>query len=94
MHTDVGEGVSNHIEEQPCAYFRFQYPDGGAVRTCADFDGCLRLFRISAGPNVLRHAVYSEGHRWSLGYVVSEQAAQTLIRMHAFGRTSSAGPEV
>lgn len=67
-----------------CAFFRYVHPQSREVLTLPDFDGCLRLFYVGTGPAALLwHAVYSEEERWSLGYILSDQAAEALIRHHA-----------
>lgn len=65
--------------QHSCAFFRYKHPTTGKVHTQPDFDGCVRLFYISGGNETIWHTIYSEGHRWSLGYLLSDQAAAVLI---------------
>lgn len=70
-----------HCEPSDCSSFRYVDPHTGEVVTSKDYDGCLRLFNIRGGKDAIWHAVVSEGHRWSLGVLLSDRGASKLASM-------------
>lgn len=47
------------------------------VQDCPDVDGTVRLFRVTVS-SPLWHCVTSEGHRWSMGFHLTDYAAEVL----------------
>jgi hypothetical protein len=81
-----------HTEPSGCALFRYknrlnreergrQEGEEQEVVDCRDEDGVARLFEVRGGQEALWHCIVSEGHRWSLGVILSDRAAQRLIEM-------------
>jgi hypothetical protein len=68
-----------HTVPSGCGYFRYQDREG-KIHTRNDFDGCIRIFRVEGGRRRLWHAVGSEGDRYSLGYLLSDESAAFLIQ--------------
>jgi hypothetical protein len=60
----------NYVEEPGRSFFRYRDPETGRIVTALDRMWNFRLFRITA-QQPLWHAVYSDTHRFSLGYKVS-----------------------
>jgi hypothetical protein len=56
-------------EEPGRAFFRYRDPDNGEIVTSLDECLTLRVFRVSREKPIW-HAVYSQTHRFSLGYIV------------------------
>ncbi len=54
-------------DEPGRSIFRYRDPASGRITTVADARWNARLFRITAAPP-LWHAIYSETHRFSIGY--------------------------
>jgi hypothetical protein len=71
-----------HTVPDGCAQFNYVDPQTGEVKTCIDSSGCLRLFKVGSGDQKLWHSIVSEGDRWSLGYVINEETANTLIELY------------
>ena len=59
----------NYTEESEKSFFRYQDPDSGEIITKNDDIINFRLFRICP-EKPLWHAVYSDTHRFSFGYMV------------------------
>jgi hypothetical protein len=78
----IDEKENTRQRTDRCAFFRYKHPVTGEVHTCADFDGCVRLFRIGAEEQTIWHTIYSEGDRWSLGYILSNQAATIMLEQY------------
>ena len=64
----------NYAEEPGRSFFRYRDPDTGKIETSIDREWNFRLFQITP-EKPLWHAVYSDTNRFSLGYMVTEQAA-------------------
>ena len=64
------------------AFFRYKHPVSNAIHSCVDFDGCLRMFRVSGGGDSLWHAICSECDRWSLGFILSDENAKKMLDLH------------
>ena len=57
-------------------------PSPRQIHTRIDHDGSIRLFRVRGGQDALWHSICSEGgDRWSLGFAISDKAAQALLSM-------------
>lgn len=69
-----------------CATFRYKNPRSSSnseeIYDCPDYDGTVRLFRISSREDALWHTIISEGDRWSLGVLLSDESAEKIIQMY------------
>ena len=58
-----------HAEEPGRSFFRYRDPDSGEIVTESDLEWNARAFRVD--PEVpIWHAVYSDTHRFSIGFIV------------------------
>jgi hypothetical protein len=76
-----------HTIPSGCALFRYQNSVNrdetvGRVVDCRDEDGVVRLFQVKGGREALWHCIVSEGQRWSLGVMLSERSAQSMLEIH------------
>jgi hypothetical protein len=71
-----------HTVPSGCASFQYVDPHTKTRHQCVDFDGCMRLFRIGSGEDLLWHSIISDGQRWSLGFILNEESAAKLTRIH------------
>jgi hypothetical protein len=71
-----------HTVPNKCASFQYIDPRTGERLQCIDFDGCMRLFKITGDDDLLWHSITSDGKRWSLGFILSEESAMKLIFLH------------
>jgi hypothetical protein len=70
-----------HTEPDNCAVFRYVDPHTRTVHSCSDYTGCMRMFKVRGGRNKLWHSIVSDGNRWSLGYVISDDTASKLVEL-------------
>jgi hypothetical protein len=68
----------SHAEEEGASFFRYRHPLSGAVVTSPDGLWDLRLFEVSA-ERPLWHAIYSDTHRFSLGWFVRPWSIGTAV---------------
>ena len=68
-----------HAEEPGRSFFRYRDPDTDQVVTAPDDRWNVRAFRVGS-EKPFWHAVYSETHRFSFGYMISGQASLTNRR--------------
>jgi hypothetical protein len=59
----------NYAEQEGKSFFRYRDPDTGGIVTLNDRHWNIRIFKISRD-KPLWHAVYSDTHRFSMGYMV------------------------
>jgi len=69
----------NYAEEADKSYFRYKDPDSAKIVTLNDSNWNLRLFRITDERPVW-HTVYSNTNRFSLGYIIRDQAVRSPVR--------------
>jgi len=70
-----------HAEEPGSSFFRYRDPESGRIVTSMDERWDVRLFRVSVGLP-LWHAVYSETHRYSFGYLVRPRSWSFTAKWH------------
>lgn len=68
-----------HAEEPGRSFFRYRHPESGAVVTSPDATWHLRLFEVSS-TRPFWHAIYSDTHRFSIGWQVRPRSATALLR--------------
>lgn len=61
----------NYCEEEGKSFFRYRDPDTGEIVTAHDRTWNFRLFRITPA-KPFWHCVYSDTHRFSLGYKIEQ----------------------
>jgi len=66
----------SYAELPGLSFFRYREPGSGEIVTLTDAEWNLRLFRIHH-ERPLWHAVYSDTHRFSLGYLVTRRSARS-----------------
>jgi len=68
-----------HAEEPGRSFFRYRDPDTDRVITVPDDRWNVRVFRVG-GEKPFWHAVYSETHRFSFGYMVVHRSPGEWLR--------------
>ena len=71
-----------HAEEPGRSYFRYRDPQQGTIETSVDTSWDMRLFEIGEQRH-LWHAIYSETHRFSVGWYVRPWSMRTAAKAHA-----------
>jgi hypothetical protein len=72
-----------HAEEPGRSFFRYREPDTGRLVTSPDDRWNVRVFRVG-GEKPFWHAVYSETHRFSFGYMLLHRSSEEWLR-HMLG---------
>ena len=68
----------SYAQEPGKSFFRYRDPDTDEIVTSVDDEWTVRLFAIRAD-KPLWHAIYSETHRFSLGYMIYPFSVRTMI---------------
>jgi hypothetical protein len=68
-----------HAEEPGRSFFRYRDPDTESVVIAPDDRWNVRVFRVG-GEKPFWHAVYSETHRFSFGYMVLRRSSEERLR--------------
>ena len=66
----------NYAEQEGKSFFRYRDPDTRKIVTLNDKHWNIRIFRISRD-KPLWHAIYSDTHRFSMGYMVFQESRLT-----------------
>lgn len=69
----------NYAEQEARSFFRYRDSASGDIITLHDRHWNIRIFRIRAG-QPLWHAVYSDTHRFSMGYMVYRDSYLARLR--------------
>jgi hypothetical protein len=72
----------SHAEEKGRSFFRYRHPARGGVVTSWDGRWDLRFFEVSS-ERPLWHAIYSDTHRFSVGWLVRPRSLRTATVAHA-----------
>jgi hypothetical protein len=75
-----------HTNPTGCSLFRYHLPSTPLeeIKNAIDHDGMIRLFKIPdrRDSEALWHSIVSDGQRWSLGVMLSDQSARQLIEFY------------
>ena len=75
----VVRGPLPHIRRM--SQFAFQDPETGAIHRLADYDGKVNMFRATGQKgHELWHCIYSLTYRWSIGFQITDLAAENVLR--------------